>query len=293
MASFRCRFCNLAVTVDLEPGDRYLCIRCRNETVVPGTPRARAPEPADDQDQRRREAAVRLQSEGIIHLRADFASKTEFELTRLLLKATQLGDHAEVIRCLDELLRRNIPVREQWLTEKGNALRRMLRFEDSVTVYDEVLQIDPRRVDALAGKAMSLDKLSRFEESLRCWDAVLVLEPNRDGARQNRDAAEAALVMQRDSPAPVAAPSPPPTPPIEEPPPEPPPSFDTHHQLQPARVIVGPATNPVKRNGLRRQWVKWRWAINDHMSESRWIILAVALFLLIGAGVSLLLYVRS
>ncbi len=50
-------------------------------------------------------------------------------------------------------------------------------YEDAISFYDLVLEIDSTDIDALFGKAFSLDNIGKYEESISFYDKVLEIVP--------------------------------------------------------------------------------------------------------------------
>ena len=61
--------------------------------------------------------------------------------------------------------------------ELSENLRLVGRYDEAVAHYDEMLKLQPERVDALSGKANALEILERYEEALRVIDQALELDP--------------------------------------------------------------------------------------------------------------------
>ena len=79
------------------------------------------------------------------------------------------------------LLQQNALAEETFIN-KGNALLEAGKYEEAITFYDEVLEIQPKDIVALYNKAVSLSFLGNFSDAIEYYDKVLVMEPNATDA---------------------------------------------------------------------------------------------------------------
>jgi len=100
------------------------------------------------------------------------------------------------------------------LTDKGNGLLKLGRYEEAIRYFDKALEIDPRNETVLNNKGISLASLGRYEESIRCFDKALKIDPNNvaamygksiglDNLGRNRDAAQSYRQFLALTPAPA------------------------------------------------------------------------------------------
>src|SRR3989338_1059102 len=64
------------------------------------------------------------------------------------------------------------------LNQKGNDLLDLERYDEAISYYDQVLEIDPDDVVALTNKGLALRNLERYEEAISYYDRVLEIDPN-------------------------------------------------------------------------------------------------------------------
>ena len=69
-------------------------------------------------------------------------------------------------------------VEEDLLFDKGLELMMNYKFEESISYFDKILEIDPNHVGALNNKAVALDKLGKFEEAISLYDKLIEINPN-------------------------------------------------------------------------------------------------------------------
>lgn len=60
------------------------------------------------------------------------------------------------------------------------------RFEESITLSDSALQLNPEHIDALYTKAQALANLGQMEDAIKTIDKLLLIEPERHQARYMR-----------------------------------------------------------------------------------------------------------
>jgi len=66
----------------------------------------------------------------------------------------------------------------QLLSDQGNVLLQQNKFQEAITYFDRVLEIDPNHVDSLNNKGTSLTKIGKLDEAITYFDRVLEIEPN-------------------------------------------------------------------------------------------------------------------
>jgi len=63
------------------------------------------------------------------------------------------------------------------LIEKADQLIYENKYEEAITYYDKVLEIDPKDIDALNNKGDALYDLDRYNEAIQYYDKVLEIDP--------------------------------------------------------------------------------------------------------------------
>jgi len=69
---------------------------------------------------------------------------------------------------------------------EGNLLINKSKYEEAIKLYDQVLKIDPRSVEALNGKGLAFNKLGRYEDAITWFDNSLKIEPNSAQVLNNK-----------------------------------------------------------------------------------------------------------
>ena len=72
------------------------------------------------------------------------------------------------------------------LSNRGNTLHELKRFEEAVASYDRALVLRPDYVEALNNRGNALKALTRSEEALASYDRALALRPDSTDALNNR-----------------------------------------------------------------------------------------------------------
>jgi tetratricopeptide (TPR) repeat protein len=75
------------------------------------------------------------------------------------------------------------------LLNKGHAALNEQQFNESLSYFDKVLQIQPSNLEALNGKGVILANLNEFNESMKYFDKALQIQPNNLDALNNKGAA--------------------------------------------------------------------------------------------------------
>ena len=74
------------------------------------------------------------------------------------------------------------------LTNRGNTLHELERFDEALTNYERALAVRPDSVVVLYNRGNTLHALGRFDEALASHDRALALQPNHPQALSNRGA---------------------------------------------------------------------------------------------------------
>lgn len=91
----------------------------------------------------------------------------------------QLGQQVESLSCFDQSLRQARKVLPEdtimieTLNSKGEALRKLGRFEEAITLFDEVLKYGLEHEFAWNNKGICLKNLERFDEARTCYRRAL------------------------------------------------------------------------------------------------------------------------
>ena len=72
------------------------------------------------------------------------------------------------------------------LKNKGDSLIKFGKYDEAITYYDKILEIDPNNVDALINKGVALGNLDKYNEAISYFDKVLEIDPNNVYALNNK-----------------------------------------------------------------------------------------------------------
>ena len=86
-----------------------------------------------------------------------------------------LGRYEDATRYLDKALEID-PLNAAVLASKGNSLNSLGRYEEAIHYLDKALKIDPRNLSALNNKGNSLRELGRYEEAICFYDKALEID---------------------------------------------------------------------------------------------------------------------
>ena len=73
------------------------------------------------------------------------------------------------------------------------------KYEESISYYDHILEIDPDDQKALLNKGSVLIELNRIEEAIKCYDKILEINPNNVKALASKGIAFAHLQEYEDA----------------------------------------------------------------------------------------------
>jgi len=79
------------------------------------------------------------------------------------------------------------------LYEEGIDLGKSGKYLEAIKIFDDVLKIDPKHIDALASKAYSLCLLHKYEEAIMACEEALKINPKHELALCNLDEVGACL----------------------------------------------------------------------------------------------------
>jgi len=85
------------------------------------------------------------------------------------------------------------------LSNKGFALLKIERNNDATLVYDKILEIDPSNIDALSKMGAALLKLERDKDAIYYFDKVLKIDENNISAISNKGVVLAKLENYQDA----------------------------------------------------------------------------------------------
>lgn len=72
------------------------------------------------------------------------------------------------------------------LMSSANALQRQENWQDSLELYNQVLEDSPKNFEAWTNKGVSLSNLARYDEALDAYDRVVRIRPNNASAWINK-----------------------------------------------------------------------------------------------------------
>ena len=75
---------------------------------------------------------------------------------------------------------------KDWLLNQGKEFIQDQKFEQAISYFDKVLEIEPNHVDALFNKGRALVQFGRTNEAILYFDKVLEIEPNHVDALFNK-----------------------------------------------------------------------------------------------------------
>lgn len=64
------------------------------------------------------------------------------------------------------------------LIAKGQSLLDMDQAQDALSVFNDVLTLDPRHTETLVKKGETLERLGRLDDAIRCYDAAIAADAN-------------------------------------------------------------------------------------------------------------------
>ena len=101
------------------------------------------------------------------------------------LLALQSSNYEEALSYFDQVLEIE-PSHTSTLINKGNALKNLDRNEEALSTIDKALEIEPSNIVALINKGGILIKLDRNEEALSTIDKALEIEPSNTMVLNNK-----------------------------------------------------------------------------------------------------------
>ena len=99
--------------------------------------------------------------------------------------AAQTG---QIARSLN-LLSRAISIKPDYvdaLSNRGNVLQKLKRFDEAIQDYDRAISLKPDYVDALYNRGVALKELKRFDEAIADYSKAISLKPDHVAALNNR-----------------------------------------------------------------------------------------------------------
>jgi len=73
-----------------------------------------------------------------------------------------------------------------WLFEKGVESFQLREFDDAISYFDRVLEIDPNHLDSLSNKGGVLLEIGKYKETMILLEQALEIDPNHLGALSNK-----------------------------------------------------------------------------------------------------------
>jgi hypothetical protein len=98
------------------------------------------------------------------------------------------GDYDQAAEIGQRVVQRFSGDKRGWIL-LGNALQTLARFDEAVTAYNRVLELDPDNFDAFSNIALTLLKMGEAKRSLEMYDEAVRRWPSRIDARANRSLA--------------------------------------------------------------------------------------------------------
>ena len=114
-------------------------------------------------------------------IKADVSEKKikekEQNLFDVARKLCQEEKYEESIKIYDELIEIN-PKESVYLNNKGFDLQRLGKLERAITCYDKAIEINPKKSAYLSNKGGSLELLGKLKEAVTCYDKAIEINPN-------------------------------------------------------------------------------------------------------------------
>ncbi|NDB91889.1 MAG: hypothetical protein EB167_04155 [Nitrososphaeria archaeon] len=83
--------------------------------------------------------------------------------------------------------------------QQANHLFLNRQFSDAVALYDQILNVDPKNLDAINNKGYALGKMKKHQEAIAVYDFGLSLYPNERTLRINKISSLRKLKMYQDA----------------------------------------------------------------------------------------------
>jgi len=99
--------------------------------------------------------------------------------------AAQSNNPSEAVDLIDKAIKIN-PSNAAALTNRGNALKALKRFEEAVMSYDSAIKIKSDYAEAYSNRGATLAELNRFDEALLSYDRAIAIVPSFAIAHNNR-----------------------------------------------------------------------------------------------------------
>jgi len=97
-------------------------------------------------------------------------------LTLMVLSAGDIGYHVQYVNAIVSQTNNSSIISE--LIQNGNALFNTSEYGKAMTIFDQVLKLNSRSVDALNGKGLVLNNLGKYQEAISWFDMALKIDPN-------------------------------------------------------------------------------------------------------------------
>jgi tetratricopeptide (TPR) repeat protein len=130
--------------------------------------------------------AGRLDEAEKLYLKVLEAQPDHFNSFRLLgVIDDQRGNHEAAVRHIDAALKIN-PNFAEAFNSRGNALKKMQRWDEALASYDQAIALNPGYAGAFNNRGTALHKLKRIDEALGSFDQAIALNPDYAVAFNNR-----------------------------------------------------------------------------------------------------------
>ena len=95
------------------------------------------------------------------------------------------GNYNGAISLYDQVLAMD-PNNIKALYNKGKALILLGNYNVGIAFYDKVLSLDPNNIGSLYNKGNALGKLGNYNGAISLYDKILAMDPNNRGALYNK-----------------------------------------------------------------------------------------------------------
>jgi len=102
------------------------------------------------------------------------------DIAPLFQQAYFLGEQerwSDALTLYEQVLKLDPNLAEAW-SNKGAALGNLGRYEEAIRCFDRANEINPNYAEAWSNKGAALEKIGRYEEAIRCFDRAIEINPN-------------------------------------------------------------------------------------------------------------------
>ncbi|MEI6103000.1 MAG: tetratricopeptide repeat protein [Methanothrix sp.] len=87
----------------------------------------------------------------------------------------------EAVSCYDKIIEIDPKIKLGWIN-KGVTLAELMKHEEAISCYDKIILIHPRSADAWCNKAFALNGLNKFEDAIAAFDKAIEIKPKYSDA---------------------------------------------------------------------------------------------------------------